>query len=207
MTLSAIVAGAPPPFTYEWRRNTPAPSSTNTQVSHERTSFYTYTAPVLTNSLAVTQQWRFVVKNLANPNTGISPGVFNLIILPDTDGDGLPDQWEIANGLSHTDPLDGLQDADGDGMSGHDEYIAGTNPLDPASCLKAVQISVSSPAAISFEAVSNRTYTVQYTDDLEAALWLNLTNLVARTNSRPETVVDPNPALQRFYRIATPQVP
>jgi hypothetical protein len=207
VTLSAIVAGAPPPFTYEWRRNTPAPSATNTQVSHERNAFYTYTAPVLTNSLAVTQQWRFVVKNLANPNTGISPGVFNLIILPDTDGDGIPDQWEAANGFSHTNPLDGLQDADGDGMSNRDEYIAGTNPLDPASCLKAAQISVSSPALISFEAISNKTYTVQYTDDLEVAFWLNLTNLVARTNSRPETVVDPTPAPQRFYRIATPHIP
>jgi hypothetical protein len=207
VSLSAIVAGAPPPFTYEWRRNTPFPAFTNTQVINDRTSFYTFTAPVLTNSVSVTQQWRFVVKNLANPNTGISPGIFNLIILPDTDGDGIPDQWETANGFSATSALDALLDADGDGMNNRDEYIAGTNPLDPASYLRVNQFTLSSPAQITFEAVSNKTYTIQYSDDLNGAPWLKLTSIVARTNTHLETVVDPNPSTNRFYRIATPQVP
>jgi hypothetical protein len=206
VTLSATVAGAPPPFTFEWRRNLPAPSMTNAQVSLERTSFHIYTAPVLTNSLAITQQWRLVVKNLAS-STGVSPGVFNLIILPDSDGDGLPDSWEAANGLNPTTAGDALLDTDGDGLSNREEYIAGTNPLDAASCLKVTQVSISSPAQITFEAVSNKTYTIQYTDDLNLAAWLNLTNVVARTNTRPETVFDSRPSTNRFYRIATPQVP
>jgi hypothetical protein len=207
VTLSATVGGAPPPFTFEWRRNSPIPAFTNTQVLIGRTSFFTYTAPALTNSLAVTQQWRLVLKNLANPTTGISPGVFNLIILPDTDGDGLPDQWENANGFNSTSALDALQDADGDGMSNRAEYIAGTDPLDPASCLKVSQVSVSSPALITFEAIANKTYTVEYTDDLNAGAWQRLADLIASSTNRMATIADPAPATNRFYRIATPRTP
>ena len=207
VTLSATVAGTPPPFTYEWRRNSPVPAFTNTQVLIDRTAFYTYTAPVLTTSVAVTQQWRLVVKSLANPTTGVSPGVFNLIVLPDTDGDGLPDQWETANGFSPTNALDSLLDFDGDGMNNRDEYIAGTDPRDDTSYLKVDQLSVSSPAQITFQAVAHKTYTVQYTDDLNAPGWLRLTNVAASATTSLVTVTDPTPSANRLYRIATPKVP
>ena len=49
----------------------------------------------------------------------------------DTDGDGLPDAWEIANGLN---PLaaDAEADSDGDGTSDFDEILRGTDPNDAA---------------------------------------------------------------------------
>lgn len=51
----------------------------------------------------------------------------------DSDGDGLPDWWEIAMGLdpysaTGRDGADG--DPDGDGLSNYYEYLAGTNPFD-----------------------------------------------------------------------------
>lgn len=50
---------------------------------------------------------------------------------PDTDGDGMPDTWELATfgDLSH----DAASDADGDGIPDLAEFLAGTDPLDPQS--------------------------------------------------------------------------
>ncbi len=44
----------------------------------------------------------------------------------DQDQDGLPDDFEQANGLNPNDPIDALEDADNDGVSALDEYLAGT---------------------------------------------------------------------------------
>ena len=48
----------------------------------------------------------------------------------DSDGDGVPDYVELANGL---DPLDSGLDSDGDGYSDLDELLAGTDPTNAAS--------------------------------------------------------------------------
>ena len=207
VSVSASVTGNPLPITYEWRRINPSPSFTNLAILNERTSFYTHTAPLLTNNVAVTQTWRLVIKNLATSATGISPGTYNVIILPDVDGDGIPDLWETTYSFDPNSSADAGADTDGDTMSNKDEYIAGTNPRDSESYLKVNQVSVSSPAQVTFQAQSNRTYSVQFTDDLNAPAWTRLTDVLARSTNRLETIVDPTPATNRMYRIVTPHTP
>ena len=63
----------------------------------------------------------------------------------DTDKDGMPDKWEIANGLNPKDPSDALKDITGDGYTNIEKYINGistkekvdwTNPANNQDTLK-----------------------------------------------------------------------
>ena len=46
----------------------------------------------------------------------------------DTDGDGMPDEWELRYGLAPDSAADAWMDQDNDGLSNRDEYLAGTDP-------------------------------------------------------------------------------
>lgn len=45
---------------------------------------------------------------------------------PDTDGDGMDDEWEVQCGLDYTSADDGDQDGDADGLTARQEYLLGT---------------------------------------------------------------------------------
>jgi hypothetical protein len=65
-------------------------------------------------------------------NEGVAATVqIQVLILLDSDGDGMPDVWEIANGFNPFDPSDAGQDADGDGLTNLQEYLLGTDPHNP----------------------------------------------------------------------------
>jgi hypothetical protein len=46
----------------------------------------------------------------------------------DTDGDGMPDEWEKQYGLNPNDPTDAQKDCNGDGYTNIEKYINGINP-------------------------------------------------------------------------------
>jgi hypothetical protein len=46
----------------------------------------------------------------------------------DSDGDGIPDEYELAHGLDPNNPLDAQEDPDHDGLTNLQEYLLGTDP-------------------------------------------------------------------------------
>ena len=63
------------------------------------------------------------------------PMPYQLTLTLDSDGDGLPDDWEIG-AFGNITAQNGDGDADGDGFKNSYEYLAGTNPNDPTSSLR-----------------------------------------------------------------------
>ncbi len=131
-----------------------------------------------------------------------TPGRENADI--DTDGDGMPDAWETANGTQVSTP-DAADDYDDDGFTNYQEYLAGTHPNDPLSRLRVESVSlVGGSVDFQFTAASNRTFTVQFKDALDAPTWTLLTNITAAPQTRVITISTAPTNSARFYRLAVP---
>jgi hypothetical protein len=61
-------------------------------------------------------------------------------------------------------------------------------------------------ATVSFGAISNRTYTIEYADQ-PGATWRKLADVPALTNNRIESIPDLSWKPSRFYRSVTPRQP
>jgi len=157
VNFSVSAMGNPLPLSFRWRIN----GSTITNLTlYETNCFFTFAnvqPAAMTNQVSFT----VVVTNLAGSSSLSSNAV--VIVLPDSDGDGLPDEWEIAHGFSTSDATDALRDSDRDKATNAQEYKAGTDPNDPRSLLRLDQVSYDETKhwRVTFVAVSNRTYSVQ----------------------------------------------
>lgn len=68
-------------------------------------------------------------------STLITNGNINIVAptLIDSDNDGMPDDWELANGLNPGNAADALLDSDGDGLNNLGEYLNNTGIQNPDS--------------------------------------------------------------------------
>jgi hypothetical protein len=130
----------------------------------------------------------------------------------DTDGDGLPDDWEIAHNL---DPLsdegdDGAHgDSDDDGFTNVEEYRAGTEPRDPDSLLRIEAIEATpSTVVLRFTARSATTYSIYYSERIPEGPWLKLLDVPAQPATGEIEVMDPGAAnaSSRLYRLTAPRL-
>jgi len=123
----------------------------------------------------------------------------------DSDGDGLPDIWEAANGLN---PYfnEAALDYDGDGLTNLQEYLAGTHPLDASSFLKIEALSSADGIHLKFQAVAGRSYKIQYCESLPGNQWNTLTNVAPELKDNTVEIPETWPAgtAVRFYRLSTP---
>jgi CotH kinase protein/Chitobiase/beta-hexosaminidase C-terminal domain/Lamin Tail Domain len=194
------------PIAFRWRTATNGGalsfvSSSASVVSGVSNSTLLFTnVPYSTNVIRVVA----IVSNLFGTGPVSSPAL--LTVLKDSDHDGLPDVWEAAHGFDTNNVADGLRDDDGDGMSNAQEYIAGTDYLDASSYLKAEALR-SGLNRLQFLAVSNRTYTVQYSDSLLSAPWQKLVDVPAGKTNRTQVIVDESASSNRFYRLVIPIQP
>lgn len=147
----------------------------------------------------------------ANSSMKATAGVANISepAITDSDGDGLPDSYEVQYGLNRKVAGDQLLDSDGDGQSNWSEYLAGTDPLSAVSVLNAQVIVGGSAVTVRFTAMPNKSYTVQYTTNLQSGTWLKLSDVAAQSGApRTLDVTDNSPGGgSRFYRVVTPQQP
>ena len=81
----------------------------------------------------------------------------------DSDRDGMPDGWEMAEESDPGNPEDAQEDKDGDGVSNLAEYLAGTDPWDPQSYLRIGSVAAGDGVGgveLRWGSVASRLYTV-----------------------------------------------
>jgi hypothetical protein len=123
----------------------------------------------------------------------------------DTDGDGIPDGWEMLYGLNPGDPVDANQDLDGDGMTNLQEYLAGTDPVNASSVLRISSISqdLISGTSLHFTSVNGKLYRIEFNNELiNPNGWTTLQDNVVG-NGGDIQINDPDAVnqLHRFYRV------
>jgi len=121
----------------------------------------------------------------------------------DTDGDGLPDDWNAGYGVadsSSVPPLVADANDDNDGLTDAEEAIAGTDPADANSTLAIGGLAVTGGnLQLQWPSVSGRIYEVWASDTVDGTSVREYADIAATPPLN--TYVTDVPAAQRFYRI------
>ena len=120
----------------------------------------------------------------------------------DSDGDGMPDVWEEANGLN-TIVDDAAFDDDNDGLSNLAEYYAGTDPQDAACAfgLSAKRLA-NGNIELSFDAArAGQLVELQSTPALGQAEWEAVMECAAENAGLQQVEIDVSDSDAQFFRL------
>lgn len=120
----------------------------------------------------------------------------------DSDGDGMPDAWEILHGLDPYDPSDAALDADGDGATHLEEFLAGTDPVNPASNFRITGLDLLPSigmARLRFAAVPTRAYTIEASATLNE--WSPIATLTADRPDMQVEIETISDDMRHFFRV------
>jgi subtilisin family serine protease len=132
-------------------------------------------------------------------------GRLDLQRMVDTDGNGLPDWWELLY-FGHLTGTDPNADPDHDGMSNLAEWIAGTNPTNAASCLRVSVVSTSSSnAVVNWSSVAGKLYWLARSTNLLTGFSTISTNIAATAPTNIFTDTTAPPGNTYFYRVGVEQ--
>ncbi len=145
----------------------------------------------------------FVRENVTVPDT------FTIIKqgAADSDGDGVADAFETANGMNRFDPADAVLDADGDGNTALAEYLFGLNPhVSDRYGWAATRNQTTGFHEVTFPTLPQRVYQVLWSDDLLS--WHPGSAEVSGDGTTKLWIDDgtvtgslPSAAPRRFYRV------
>jgi hypothetical protein len=128
------------------------------------------------------------------------PAPFQVAMNQDSNGNGIPDWWEMQE--LHTLAYGANDDPDHDGFSNWQEYLADTNPLDAESYLRVTGFTYTpTNIVIEWRGGIQATQYLQRLDDLGTNTWENIS-----TNYPPTPIIGsytnaPGMNQMMFYRI------
>ena len=119
---------------------------------------------------------------------------------PDSDHDGLPDLWELANfGDLASGPTG---DNDRDGSTNGYEYLAGTSPIDPASVLRPESKVSGLDLKIIFPTLNGHQYAIESSTDLTPTSWtVVVSGIEGDGTTRSILLTNGFSSLRRYYRV------
>jgi len=123
------------------------------------------------------------------------------LLAPDSDGDQLPDDWELA--YFDTLARGGAEDADGDGASDLAEFRAGTSPTNEESVLRAIALTSLGTGEVTvwWQAVPGKRYRVEFRDEIGGGGWQPAGSAVVATGD-PATLTHLAATMgERYYRV------